>query len=92
MKAGDLVRLTWSDGDKEIGIFQREERGFAVLNCSGRRVVGCLASLEKIEVLKQNENLEPQEYNRYMGIESKNSFSWKNLFLFVMISSMLLFM
>ncbi len=92
MKSGDLVRLTWSDGDKEVGIFQREERGFAVLNCEGKRVVGCLSSLDKIEVLKQNENLETKEYNKYMGIESKNYFSWRSLFLFFLISCMLLFM
>jgi len=88
MRAGDLVRLTWPDGDQETGIFQKEERGFAVLSVDGNRVVGCLSSLDQIEVLKNSENIKPCEYNEYMGIKEPVDWRWigfVSLVIFILI-------
>ncbi len=77
MKGGDLVRLTWPDGDQETGIFQRKERGFAVLQSQGDRVVGCLSTLENVEVLKESEKIPIQEYNEHMGIKPLKPIDWR---------------
>jgi hypothetical protein len=83
MRAGDLVRFTWPDGDQETGIFQKEERGFAVLSVNGNRVVGCLSSLDRIEVLKNSENIKLGEYNKYMGIKEPIDWRWIGFILLV---------
>ncbi len=63
LNLGDKVRLTWPDGDEAIGIFQRQERGYAVLLVDGKQVVGALASLKDIEILQGSGSIQRNEDN-----------------------------
>ena len=63
LNLGDKVRLTWPDGDEAIGIFQRQERGYAVLLVDGKQVVGALASLKDIEILQGSGSIQGNEDN-----------------------------
>ena len=63
LRLGDRVRLTWPDGDQAVGIFQRQERGYAVLLVEGAQVVGALASLKDIEILQGSGSIQGNEDN-----------------------------
>ena len=63
LRLGDRVRLTWPDGDQAVGIFQRHERGYAVLLVEGAQVVGALASLKDIEILQGSGSIQGNEDN-----------------------------
>jgi len=53
MKAGDKVRIVWGDGDEELAVFLRRERGYIVVDSDGI-VHACLPShLESIEVIDE---------------------------------------
>ena len=53
MKAGDKVHIVWLDGEEEIAIFLREERGYIVVDSDGT-VHACLpAHLKTIEVISE---------------------------------------
>lgn len=53
MKYGDTVLVTWYDGEKEKGVYLRDERGYMIIQTSPNKELACLPScLDTIEVIE----------------------------------------
>ena len=52
LKPGDKIRIEWTDGLDDVGIFVRMERGFLVYNDESGKQGACASGHAKISVIE----------------------------------------
>ena len=58
MKAGDVVKISWADGECAVGLFLRNERGFAVFEGDdGEEFVALIRDSTRMEVIGNKSDL-----------------------------------